>query len=149
MPVVETAAQIRRQHFIKAKTIKEIARDLKVSRDTVRKVLRSAEASRARSWAIDTLTTSVDALLMVVLGGTGTLIGGAIGSAVVLLPREYLSTVVPWWQYVLGSGYVLTILYLPSGLMGIPQRIRQAFAPSANKSIAHLAPHLPDREDKT
>ena len=34
--------------------------------------------------------------------------------------REYLSTLVPWWQYVLGGVYVLTILYLPTGLMGIP-----------------------------
>ncbi|MGA2567063.1 MAG: branched-chain amino acid ABC transporter permease, partial [Pseudolabrys sp.] len=49
------------------------------------------------------LTTSVDALLMVVLGGAGTLVGGAIGSAIVLLLREYLSTLVPWWQYVLGG----------------------------------------------
>jgi hypothetical protein len=40
--------------------------------------------------------------------------------------REYLSTLVPWWQYVLGGVYVLTILYLPTGLMGIPARIRQA-----------------------
>jgi branched-chain amino acid transport system permease protein len=32
---------------------------------------------------------------------------------------------VPWWQYVLGGVYVLTILYLPMGLMGIPARIRQ------------------------
>jgi len=39
--------------------------------------------------------------------------------------REYLSTLVDWWQYVLGAVYVLTILYLPSGLMGIPERIRQ------------------------
>ena len=54
------------------------------------------------------LTTSVDALLMVVLGGAGTL--------------------VPWWQYVLGGVYVLTILYLPMGLMGIPSRLRQRFA---------------------
>ena len=37
------------------------------------------------------LTTSVDALLMVVLGGAGTLIGGVIGSAIVLLLREYLN----------------------------------------------------------
>jgi len=65
------------------------------------------------------LTTSVDALLMVVLGGPGTLVGGAIGAAVVLFLREYLSTLVPWWQYVLGGVYILTILYLPDGLMGI------------------------------
>ncbi|HEY1474940.1 MAG TPA: branched-chain amino acid ABC transporter permease [Pseudolabrys sp.] len=84
------------------------------------------------------LTTSVDALLMVVLGGAGTLIGGVIGSAIVLLLREYLSTLVPWWQYVLGGVYVLTILYLPTGLMGIPKRIRQMLARSTNKSVAPL-----------
>lgn len=70
------------------------------------------------------LTTSVDVLLMVVLGGPGTLVGGAIGAGVVTFLREYLATVVPWWQYVLGAVYVLTILYLPGGLMGIPARVR-------------------------
>ena len=76
------------------------------------------------------LTTSVDALLMAVLGGAGTLVGGAIGAFIVFGLREYLSTVVPWWQYVLGGVYVLTILYLPTGLMGIPARIRQRRARS-------------------
>src|ERR1700719_2621565 len=71
------------------------------------------------------LTTSVDALLMAVLGGAGTLIGGVIGAFIVFGMREYLSTLVPWWQYVLGAVYVLTILYLSSGLMGIPARLRQ------------------------
>jgi branched-chain amino acid transport system permease protein len=71
------------------------------------------------------LTTSVDVLLMVVLGGPGTLVGGAIGAGVVVFLREYLATVVPWWQYVLGAVYVLTILYLPGGLMGIPARVRR------------------------
>jgi branched-chain amino acid transport system permease protein len=70
------------------------------------------------------ITTSVDALLMTVLGGAGTLIGGAIGAGIVFGLREYLSTLVPWWQYVLGGVYVLTILYLPTGLMGIPERVR-------------------------
>src|SRR5258707_12911035 len=45
MLVVETVARIRREHFIKGKTIKEIARDLEASRNTVRKVLRSRETS--------------------------------------------------------------------------------------------------------
>src|SRR5450830_122506 len=71
------------------------------------------------------LTTSVDSLLMVVLGGAGTLVGATIGTAIVFGLREYLSTLVPWWQYVLGGVYVLTILYLPMGLMGIPSRLRQ------------------------
>src|SRR3974377_2488471 len=45
MLVVETVARIRREHVVKGKTIKEIARDLGVSRNTVRKVLRSGETS--------------------------------------------------------------------------------------------------------
>jgi len=82
------------------------------------------------------LTTSVDALLMVVLGGSGTLVGGAIGAGVVLFLREYLSTLVPWWQYVLGGVYVLIILYLPGGLMSIPQRIRQRRGATSDLAIA-------------
>ena len=65
------------------------------------------------------LPASVDALLMVVLGGPGTLVGGLIGATVVVFLREYLATMVQWWQYVLGAVYVLTILYLPGGIMGL------------------------------
>jgi len=43
----------------------------------------------------------------------------------VLFIREYLSTLVHWWQYVLGGVYVAVILYLPGGLMSIPERVRQ------------------------
>ncbi len=86
------------------------------------------------------LTTSVDALLMAVLGGAGTLVGGAIGAAIVFGLREYLSTLVPWWQYVLGAVYVLTILYLPTGLMGIPERIRQRpTSPGKSEAAGKLA----------
>jgi branched-chain amino acid transport system permease protein len=82
------------------------------------------------------LAFSVDALLMAVLGGPGTLVGGVIGAFIVFGLREYLSTLVPWWQYVLGAVYVLTILYLPTGLMGIPERIRQRRALTGNREDA-------------
>ena len=84
------------------------------------------------------------ALLMVVLGGAGTLIGPVLGCAAVLAMREYLSTIVWWWQYVLGVVYILTILYLPTGLMGLPARIRAwrsggeaGAAPAAKQAAAH------------
>ncbi len=41
MLVVETIAKIRRAHFIHGKSIKQICRELRVSRNTVRKVIRS------------------------------------------------------------------------------------------------------------
>ena len=42
---METIGRIRREHLLKGKTIKEIARDLKVSRNTVRRILRSGATS--------------------------------------------------------------------------------------------------------
>src|SRR6516165_870415 len=45
MLTVETIGRIRREFYVKGKTIKEIVRDLKVSRNTVRKVLRSGATS--------------------------------------------------------------------------------------------------------
>jgi len=45
MVIVETISRVRREHLARGKTIKEIARDLKISRNTVRKILRSEATS--------------------------------------------------------------------------------------------------------
>ena len=45
MLVVETVARIRRAYFVQEKAIKEIVRELRVSRKVVRKVIRSGETS--------------------------------------------------------------------------------------------------------
>jgi transposase len=45
MLIVETIARIRREHLVKRKSIKQIARELKLSRNTVRRVLRSGETA--------------------------------------------------------------------------------------------------------
>ncbi len=81
------------------------------------------------------LTQSVDILLMVILGGPGTLIGGIIGAGVVVFLREYVSTQVTWWQYILGTVYILTIYYLPDGLIGIPNYVRALKLRKKRRSI--------------
>src|SRR6201987_377518 len=45
MLIVETIGRIRREHLVNGKSIKEIARALKISRNTVRKVLRSGKTA--------------------------------------------------------------------------------------------------------
>ncbi|MDQ2763648.1 MAG: IS21 family transposase [Pseudomonadota bacterium] len=45
MLIVETVGRIRREHLVKGKSIKEIARDLRISRNTVRRVVRSGQTS--------------------------------------------------------------------------------------------------------
>lgn len=47
MLTVETVGRIRRAHFVQGRSVREIARDLKVSRNTVRKVIRSGESAFA------------------------------------------------------------------------------------------------------
>jgi transposase len=69
MLVVETVARIRREFFVKGKSIKEIVRDLGVSRNTVRKVLRSGETAFAYERSVQPLpklgpwTADLDRLL--------------------------------------------------------------------------------------
>lgn len=43
MKSVDTIARVRREFFVRKRPIKEIARDLHISRNTVRKILRSEE----------------------------------------------------------------------------------------------------------
>jgi DNA-binding transcriptional regulator LsrR (DeoR family) len=45
MKGMDTIARVRQEHFVRGKTIKEIARDLHLSRNTVRKILRSGLTS--------------------------------------------------------------------------------------------------------
>ena len=59
MLVVETIGRIRREHFIHGKSIKEIARDLRLSRNTVRKVLRSDETSFSYTVAVANGCTNI------------------------------------------------------------------------------------------
>jgi len=43
MLIVETISKIRRYHFVEGRKIKQISRDLNISRNTVRKIIRSKE----------------------------------------------------------------------------------------------------------
>jgi len=56
MLVVETIAKIRRAYFIQGKSIKQICRELRVSRNTVRKVVRKVVRSGATEFGYDRST---------------------------------------------------------------------------------------------
>lgn len=43
MKGVDTIARVRREHLVRGRSIREIARQLNISRNTVRKILRSGE----------------------------------------------------------------------------------------------------------
>jgi branched-chain amino acid transport system permease protein len=64
------------------------------------------------------LVTSVETLLMVALGGPGTLVGPALGAAVLVLSKNLLSLYTKRWLLVLGLVYIGVILLAPKGLVG-------------------------------
>jgi ABC-type branched-subunit amino acid transport system ATPase component/ABC-type branched-subunit amino acid transport system permease subunit len=71
--------------------------------------------------------TSFEAMLMVIIGGAGTLSGPIIGAAVVTGLRNYLSVHFENWVIVLGVVYILVVFFAPRGILGLlPQRLRTA-----------------------
>jgi len=61
---------------------------------------------------------SAKVLLMVILGGAGTLIGPALGAALIVLLENFVSAQTERWTLVLGAIYVSVVLFAPHGILG-------------------------------
>ncbi|MDA8336681.1 MAG: branched-chain amino acid ABC transporter permease [Peptococcaceae bacterium] len=61
--------------------------------------------------------TTVNALLIVVLGGIGTLFGAVAGSLIVVVAGSILANYFPYWPLILGALYIIVVLLYPQGLM--------------------------------
>jgi branched-chain amino acid transport system permease protein len=59
-----------------------------------------------------------------VVGGAGTFFGPLLGSAVGVLLPEWLRFAQGWYLFVFGSAVILLMLWLPDGLLSIPERLR-------------------------
>jgi branched-chain amino acid transport system permease protein len=64
------------------------------------------------------LAQSVQGLLMTILGGVGTLFGGLVGSALIVLLQNVVSSYTERWSMVLGLLFVLVMIFAPEGLVG-------------------------------
>jgi branched-chain amino acid transport system permease protein len=62
---------------------------------------------------------SAMALIMVILGGAGTLLGPALGSVAIVFLENVISAYTERWLFVLGLIYVAVTLFAPDGLMGL------------------------------
>jgi branched-chain amino acid transport system permease protein len=71
------------------------------------------------------VTRSAEALLMVILGGAGTLVGPAIGAGLIILFENVVSTYTERWLMILGAVYILVTLFAPRGIMGLLQDSRR------------------------
>ncbi|HVQ03301.1 MAG TPA: branched-chain amino acid ABC transporter permease [Burkholderiaceae bacterium] len=71
-----------------------------------------------------TVGASIMMYLMVVLGGPGYFFGPLLGSAVGVLLPEWLRFAQAWYLFVFGIAVILLMLWLPDGLLSIPDRLR-------------------------
>jgi branched-chain amino acid transport system permease protein len=62
---------------------------------------------------------SAEVLLMVILGGAGTLVGPALGAALITLLENVISNYTERWLLILGGIYVVVTLFAPRGLLGL------------------------------
>ncbi|MCG8316159.1 MAG: urea ABC transporter permease subunit UrtC, partial [Pseudomonadales bacterium] len=65
---------------------------------------------------------SIGIVILVALGGRGTLYGAIVGAVVITYAKAFFTTAFPeWWLFALGALFVVTTMYLPNGLAGIAQ----------------------------
>jgi branched-chain amino acid transport system permease protein len=74
--------------------------------------------------ALFTVHASIMMYLMVVVGGPGYFLGPVLGSAVGVVLPEWLRFAQGWYLFVFGAAVVLLMIWLPDGLLSIPDRLR-------------------------
>ncbi|MEX8192762.1 ABC transporter permease [Comamonas guangdongensis] len=75
------------------------------------------------------VTKSVDALVMVLLGGVQTLAGPVVGAAAFTWLHDTVARNTEYWRALLGATMLVLVLLAPQGIAGYAQRLRQKFAP--------------------
>lgn len=61
---------------------------------------------------------SGDVLIAVIIGGLGTLVGPILGSAILVVLRDALSSFVHYWYFCLGLVFISCALFAPTGICG-------------------------------
>ncbi len=62
-------------------------------------------------------------LMMVLLGGMGSLWGPLIGAGLFIFIQDYISTMTEHWQLFVGLVVMLLVLFMPTGFVGLAERI--------------------------
>jgi branched-chain amino acid transport system permease protein len=70
------------------------------------------------------IAASTEGILMVVLGGAGTLFGPVLGATVIVLVKSLLSMYVARWPTVLGLIFIVVVLFAQEGILGAIRRGR-------------------------
>ena len=83
---------------------------------------------------------SLEAVVWVAVGGRGTLAGPVLGAIGVNALKSWATRAIPdLWLLLLGGLFVLAVLFMPNGIVGLPAQIRAFRAKRARKAATKLA----------
>src|SRR5438093_1475045 len=82
------------------------------------------------------LSSSGELLAMVIIGGMRSLLGPALGALFYILFREYLSIWTPNWLFFFGLLFVGFVVFSPTGLVGVWQRLTEPMRPHTIEAAA-------------
>jgi branched-chain amino acid transport system permease protein len=71
-------------------------------------------------------TSSGEVLIMVIIGGLGSLLGPIVGAALWTLLHHYLSALTPYWMAIMGAFFIAIVLFAGEGLYGALARLTRA-----------------------
>jgi branched-chain amino acid transport system permease protein len=69
------------------------------------------------------ISSSAEALLGVIAGGSGTLAGPIVGAAIVMLLKNYVSAYIERWNMLMGFVFVLIVIFMPEGVVPGVRRV--------------------------
>lgn len=79
---------------------------------------------------------SIEAIVWVAVGGRGTLIGPIIGAVFVNALKSWATRAAPeLWLYILGSLFIVVVLFLPGGIVSIPGKVKAIIAKFRVRSV--------------
>ena len=70
-------------------------------------------------------TVSGEGLIMIIVGGIGSISGAILGATVVHIIQHELSNIINWWMLVIGFGFIFIVLFMEDGLWGLLERIQK------------------------
>jgi branched-chain amino acid transport system permease protein len=71
-------------------------------------------------------TSSGEVLIMVIIGGLGSLLGPIVGAALWTLLHHYLSALTPYWMAIMGAFFIAIVLFAGEGLYGALARLTRS-----------------------
>ena len=70
-------------------------------------------------------TVSGEGLIMIIVGGIGSISGAILGATVVHIVQHELSSIINWWMLVIGFGFIFIVLFMKDGLWGLLEQIQK------------------------